>query len=208
MPRLVDILALLSWALSAVHAFHTTEVPPLVDVPVWSMATRNEDGSTNFNILTYATPVAIMPDRLYCLGLFKKTKSYENFCRERKCVLLLLTDKHIPYVRLLGGKSGKDVDKEAEWAKLGILSDPGLTLQEIDDNTSTPKVLPSCAYYLKLSAVGDITDGGESHDLAICKVDEMLLPGDGDYVANSQEYLSTAKLRALGIINEQGRIAE
>ena len=207
MHRLVVIFALLSCALSAVHAFHTTEVPPLVDVPVWSMATRNEDGSTNFNILTYATPVAIMPDRLYCLGLFKKTKSYENFCRERKCVLLLLTDKHTPYVRLLGGKSGKDVDKEAEWAKL-TLSDPGLTLQEIDDNTSTPKVLPSCAYYLRLSAVGDITDGGESHDLALCKVDEMLLPGDVDYVANSKEYLSTAKLRALGIINEQGRIAE
>mmetsp|Transcript_19299 Transcript_19299/g.31992 ORF Transcript_19299/g.31992 Transcript_19299/m.31992 type:complete len:206 (+) Transcript_19299:180-797(+) len=205
MLRLVLIFALLSCTLSA-HAFHTTEVPPLVDVPVWSMATLNEDGSTNFNILTYATPVAIRPDRLYCLGLFKKTKSFENFCRERKCVLLLLTDKHIPYVRLLGGKSGKDIDKEVECAKL---SDPGFALQEIDgDDTSMPKVLPSCAYYLKLSVVGDIADGGESHDIATCKVDEILLPGDGDYVANSEEYLSTAKLRALGIITEQGRIAE
>ena len=88
---------------------------------------------------------------------------------------------------------------------------PNLSLQKIDndvsDDKSAPKVLPSCAYYLRLSAVGEIIDGGDSHDIAICKVDEMLTSGDGDR-ANSEEYLSTAKLRELGIITEQGRIAE
>jgi len=206
MLRLVLISALFSCLLA--HAFHSTEVPPLVDVPVWSVASLNEDGSTNANIVTYATPVSIRPERLYSLGLFKQTKTYENFCRERKCVLQLLTAKHIPLVRLLGGKSGNDIDKSAGCAKVS----PDFSLQNIDNggDECTPKVLPSCAYYLKLSAVGDIVDGGESHDIAICKVDEMLLPGDGndDHVANSEEYLSTAKLRELGIITEQGRIAE
>jgi len=172
------------------------------------VASLNEDGSTNVNIVTYATPVSIRPERLYSLGLFKQTITYENFCRERKCVLQLLTAKHIPLVRLLGGKSGNDIDKSAGCAKVS----PNFSLQNIDNggDECTPKVLPSCAYYLKLSAVGDIVDGGESHDIAICKVDEMLLPGDGndDHVANSEEYLSTAKLRELGIITEQGRIAE
>ena len=204
MLRLILISTLLSCLLA--HAFHSTEVPPLVDVPVWSMATLNEDGSTNANILTYATPVSIRPHRLYSLGLFKQTKSYENFCRERKCILQLLTAEHIPLVRLLGGQSGNEIDKEAECANLS----PNLSLQNIDNNDddkSTPKVLPSCSYYLKLSAVGDIIDGGDSHDIAICKVDEMLISGDGG-LASSEEYLSTAKLREMGIITEQGRVAE
>ena len=133
MLRLILISTLLS-CLSA-HAFHSTEVPPLVDVPVWSMATLNEDGSTNFNILTYATPVSIRPNRLWTLGLFKQTKSYE-----RKCILQLLTADHIPLVRLLGGRSGNDIDKEEECAKVF----PNLSLQNIDnDDLSIPKVLPS-----------------------------------------------------------------
>ena len=35
----------------------------------------------------------------------------------------------------------------------------------------------------------------------------MLVSGDGG-LTNNEEYLSTAKLRELGIITEQGRIAE
>ena len=84
-----------------------------------------------------------------------------------------------------------------------------LSLQKIDnDDKSAPKVLPSCAYYLRLSSVGEIIDGGDSHDIAICKVDEMIISGDGDLANSSVEHLSTAKLRELGIITEQGRIAE
>lgn len=194
------------WAFSVpafADAFHTTAIPPLVDVPVWSLATLNEDGTANLNILTYATPVAIRPERLYALGLYKETHSYSNFCREKKCVLQLLTAEHIPFVRLLGGQSGRDVDKEKECAN--ISSDPAFALQDIGKDM--PKVLPGCAHYLLLSAVGeDMIDGG-SHDVVICKVDEMLLPSE-DYVANSEEYLSTARLRELGIITEQGRVAD
>mmetsp|Transcript_37356 Transcript_37356/g.81915 ORF Transcript_37356/g.81915 Transcript_37356/m.81915 type:complete len:217 (-) Transcript_37356:50-700(-) len=197
------------WACSSpravAHAFQPTSVPPLVDVPVWSMATLNGDGTTNFNILTYATPVSIRPDRLYSLGLYKETLSYQNFCRDRKCVLQLLTAEHIPLVRLLGGRSGRDVDKERECAT--ISDDVAFGLQELG-SSDLPKVLPGCACYLRLSASGDIVDGG-SHDIAICKVDEMLLPSQ-DYVANtsSVDYLSTGRLRELGIITEQGRIAD
>jgi flavin reductase (DIM6/NTAB) family NADH-FMN oxidoreductase RutF len=166
------------------------------------MATLNEDGTTNFNILTYATPVSIRPARLYSLGLYKETLSYKNFCRDRKCVLQLLTADHIPLVRLLGGKSGRDVDKEKECATMS--DDPAFGLQEL--GSDLPKVLPGCAHLLRLSASGDIVNGG-SHDIAICKVDEMLLPSE-DYVANSVDYLSTGRLRELGIITEQGRIAD
>ena len=91
-----------------------TDVPPLFDVPVWSLATLNADGeTTNLNLLTYASPVSIRPDRQYALGLFKQTLTYENLARGdgQLFVLQLLTERHIPLVRILGGTSGRDGDK-------------------------------------------------------------------------------------------------
>ena len=42
-----------------------------LSVPVYSLATANEDGSTNMNIVTYASPVSIEPDRLWMVSLYK-----------------------------------------------------------------------------------------------------------------------------------------
>ena len=209
-----------------------TDVPPLVDVPVWSMATLNDDAgdgqgestrvskaTTNMNLMTYATPVSIRPNRLYALGLYKETKSRDNFLREKTCVLQLLSasdDKHIECVRLLGGSSGKDVSKEDELASVH-----GIELKELacdDDNeeeqASLPKVLSGCVRYLQLSMVGDgVTnyDGGESsHDVVICKVDRIWMSSGSvsdPEVEGGSDHLSTGRLRELGLITEQGRIA-
>ena len=211
--------ALSSNPTGSTSAIRVTDIPPLVDVPVWSMATLNDDGdngdapSTNLNLLTYASPVAIRPHRLYALGLFRKTLSRDNFLREKTCVLQLLSsaaeDRHIGCVRLLGGISGKDVAKEAELA-----STHGIELKELehddDDGTVLPRVLPGCVRYLQLSMVGDVVpdgDGGEEscHDVVICKVDRMWTSSDDS--SSDDGHLSTGKLRELGLITEQGRIA-
>lgn len=42
-----------------------------LSVPVFSLATVNEDGSTNMNIVTYASPVGIEPERLWMISLYK-----------------------------------------------------------------------------------------------------------------------------------------
>jgi flavin reductase (DIM6/NTAB) family NADH-FMN oxidoreductase RutF len=185
-------LCLLAALFVAAAALQATSTPPLVDVPTYCMATLNEDGSTNMNILTYATPVSVKPHRVWSLGLYKETLSYTNFIRTRSCILQLLTKDHIPLIKLLGGTSGRTVDKHAECAKLGFEWTENGRLQ----------VLPGCAYYLKMSAMGEIVDAG-SHAGAMCRVDEMLVSTD-----EKQAYLSTAKLRELGIITEQGRVAE
>lgn len=177
-----------------------TEIPPLLDVPTYSMATTNEDGTTNMNILTYATPVSVRPDRVWAIGLYKDTLSYENFCRERSCILQLLKDDHIPLVKLLGGSSGSLVDKRQGCEALGFVW-AILSKNEVEEGCS-PLTLPKCAYYLKLSAVGEMIDCG-SHKVAICKTDNMFV-SDED---TKTDYLSTARLRELGIITEQGRIA-
>ena len=190
-----------------------TAVPPLIDVPTYSMATCNDKGSdndgdtrtTNMNILTYATPVSVRPDRIYTLGIYKETLSYKNFCRDRTCILQLLNDRHIPLVKLLGGTSGKEVEKQSECDKLGLPWGHLPSDSSADgERQQQPMVLPGCAYYLKLRAIGDLVDCG-SHCVAICKVEEMFVSRDDE---SKQEYMSTASLRDLGIITEQGRVAE
>lgn len=42
-----------------------------LSVPVFSLATVNEDGTTNMNIVTYASPVGIKPEPLWMISLYK-----------------------------------------------------------------------------------------------------------------------------------------
>ena len=62
-------------------------VAPLLDGPVYSLATLDEAGDTNMNVVTYATPVGIRPERRWALSLFKSTVSRANFARRRRGVL-------------------------------------------------------------------------------------------------------------------------
>lgn len=190
------VLAQTCAALKSISAT-TTTVPPLIDVPTYSLATTNDDGTTNMNILTYATPVSVRPDRVWSLGLYKETLSYENFKRTGSCVLQLLTEKHVPLVKLLGGSSGRDVSKNEECTELGF------QWGALQDEQGAPLVLPDCAYYLKLSAIGEFIDCG-SHSVAICRVEETFVSNED----SKTEYVSTARLRDLGIITEQGRVAD
>jgi flavin reductase (DIM6/NTAB) family NADH-FMN oxidoreductase RutF len=163
------------------------------------MATLNEDGSTNMNILTYATPVSVKPDRVWALGIYKDTLSYENFLRTKSCLLQLLREEHVPLVKLLGGTSGRNVNKKEECHRLGF------EWTDSDDGKECIQVLPRCAYYIKISSIEDVIDAG-SHAVALCRVDGMFvhLPNDDE----SRLSLSTARLRELGIITEQGRVTE
>ena len=186
---------------------------------------RNSRRTTNMNLLTYATPVSIRPDRLYALGLYKETKSRDNFLREKTCVLQLLSEDHISCVRLLGGMSGRDVQKEDELSRVHDIELQDLAAAPKDnddddvadaDGRELPKVLPGCVRYLKLSMVGDdvidCNDGGEgSHDVVLCRVDKMWTSATTATGMQANEKLpqslSTDRLRELGLITEQGRIA-
>jgi flavin reductase (DIM6/NTAB) family NADH-FMN oxidoreductase RutF len=184
----------------------STTTPPLIDVPTYSMATVNENGTTNMNILTYATPVSTRPDRVWSLGLFKGTLTEQNFVKTRTCILQLLTEQHTSIVKTFGGSSGKDVNKEQACADAGF-SWQELLQDDDDEKTSTcggVKVLPGCAYYLKVTAVGDFVDAGSHLIAPHCKVEQMWVSDD----EKKHDYLSTARLRVLGIITEQGRVAE
>lgn len=186
----------------------TTTTPPLIDVPTYSLATLNEDGSTNMNILTYATPVSVKPDRVWTLGMYKGTLSQENLAAARNndvcCVLQLLKEEHKDLIKVLGGGSGRDVSKREECEKLGF---EWTEMSSTSGDGSSPMILPGCAYYLKVRVMGDIIDAG-SHEVAVCRVEEMSVSSEDDDGEASKEYLSTGRLRDLGLITELGRVAE
>ena len=196
------------------HAFHPTTIPPLLDVPVYSLSTLGESngcaGKSTMNILTYATPVGIQPNRIWCISLYKGTLSYENFIRERRGVLQLLRQEHAVLARILGGSSGRDIDKNNACNELGYEWER-LPKEEDDDSSSGdwPFVLPHCHYYLKLELVGDLIDCG-NHDVALCKVVSMITTSSNKSKviegAADLDSLSTRRLRDDKIISELGRI--
>lgn len=199
--ELLSLLFLFSVHLFPAACFDVTEVPPLLNGPVFSLATRTTTAddsnapTSNMNIVTYASPVSIRPKRLWTVGLYKETLSYQNFKKAGKGVLQLLTQDHIPIIRILGGSSGGDVDKQDECYKLGF------KWKEIaSEKEDYPLVLPKCKSYLLVELVGDLIDGG-SHDIAICRITKM-------FSDSEEAHLETQYLRDCGIITAQGRIAD
>ena len=179
-----------------VDGLQTTSVPPLLDVPTYSLATLNQDGSTNMNIVTYCTPVSIRPDRVWSLGIYKETLTKDNLLRNPTCILQLLTEPQAELVRILGGQSGKDTDKKQECAQAGF------AWTKLGDEESGIDVLPGCAHYIKIKIQGEMVDGGSHLILPVCQVEDMFVDE-----TNKEGHLSTARLSELGIITEQGRVA-
>jgi flavin reductase (DIM6/NTAB) family NADH-FMN oxidoreductase RutF len=196
------LLTLLAWmtAKVAVHALQSTTTPPVLDVPTYSLATLNKDGSTNMNILTTATPVASRPDRVWSLGIYKETLTEENILRNPLLVLQLLTEPQAELVLVLGGASGRDIDKKEECAKLGFEWQD----LELEDGEGL-QVLSGCTSYLKMRIHGGVVDAGSHLIVPYCQVEEMYTADDADIILKS---LSTGRLRELGIITEEGRVAE
>ena len=194
-------VALLHFVTAVDGLIQKTSTPPLLDVPTYSLATLNEDGSVNMNILTYATPVPTAPARVWSLGLFKDTLSEANLRRSGVCVLQLLSEEHKDAVPVLGSVSGRDVDKKAVCQQLG------LEWEDLKDDDGF-QVLPGCVKYMKLSIQGGVVDAGTHFIVPFCEVVETYTSSDDDDNTQQQQHLSTGMLRDAGIITEKGRVAE
>ncbi|GFH57490.1 hypothetical protein CTEN210_13966 [Chaetoceros tenuissimus] len=180
------LMSLLKFKSYKCQSLQITSVPPLIDVPTYSLATLDGQGKTCMNILTYATPVSVRPDRVWSIGIFKGTQTHENFSKSKRGILQLLAPRQSKVVRLLGGSSGKDVDKCEECKKLGF---PWIILdgEEVEGEEEMPLVLPDCVYYLELTLIGDEANEDEIQQVP---------------------YLNTASLREMGIITSAGRVAD
>ena len=181
-------------ALAAPPQQRTPLVAPLLDVPVYSLATLNGDGSTNMNILTYASPMGIRPERLWQISLYRGTRTHANFAARRCGVLQLCRGEHAAVTHALGGVSSeKDAgaDKAAACAAAGLAWEPACAAWD-------ELVLPRCAAYVKLEALPETTDCGD-HEVFTCKVVGGFGDDDG-----SDAHLKTGELRRLGLISTKG----
>ena len=135
-------------------------------------------------------------------SLEKSSQNLNDTLKSKRGILQLLAPKQSKVVRLLGGSSGKEVDKREECKKLGF---PWIVL---DGEEEMPLVLPDCVYYLELILIGDLIDCG-SHDVALCKVNSMLIRDEAKEDEIQQlPYLNTASLREMGLITSAGRVAD
>ena len=202
------------------------QLPPTLSAPVFSLATLNDDGSTNMNILTYAVPVGIRPTRTWVLSLWQGTRSHENFAKRRRGVLQLLRRRHAPLVPILGKQSGATFDKETAcraagfaWAPLlGADEERGASCSDLEESEgghpvahpgAQPLLLPNCSAYYCVSWPADRSyqNAGE-HDVAMCSLDGVYrAPGDLEIEAAREDddtadiVLYTAWLRAEGFID-------
>eukprot|EP00457_Paulinella_chromatophora_P006133 gb/GEZN01006151.1/.p1 GENE.gb/GEZN01006151.1/~~gb/GEZN01006151.1/.p1 ORF type:complete len:415 (-),score=41.60 gb/GEZN01006151.1/:146-1390(-) len=167
-PHLSSVVPLLS-----VSAF-----PPSLSAPVFSLATLNDDGTTNMNILTYAQPVGLLPTRTWVISLFEKSLTHENFKNQHFGVLQLLRRKHAPLVAILGKQSGTEADKRAESAAVGFPWYPHLqqlTGKEVvlgGRDNALPDLLPGCAVYYTVRQKSDYVNAGE-HDAVFCTMEKV-----------------------------------
>ncbi|KAJ1448297.1 hypothetical protein M885DRAFT_623583 [Pelagophyceae sp. CCMP2097] len=145
----------------AVSALSPSASAPLLDSPAYSLATLNEDGTTNMNMVTYASPVGIRPHRLWMVSLYKKTQSHANFARSGRGVLALLGEDHADLTHALGGTSGGD--KAAACAALGHAW--------TDSPHFAEQALPRCTAYVELEKDPSCApwDAGD-HEVFACRV--------------------------------------
>ncbi|CAM9185278.1 unnamed protein product [Pylaiella littoralis] len=173
--------------------------PPALSVPVFSLATANEDGSTNMNIVTYASPAGIEPERLWMVSLYKSTLSHENFVREGSGVLQILRLKHAPLVPILGQSGGRETNKASRCAGESFPWDqPSCGMLSVPQSVS---IIPDCASYITLHMVSKQSAG--DHDAVICRVGSVAGPGEVQQDASAlseMKTLETRHLREAGII--------
>jgi flavin reductase (DIM6/NTAB) family NADH-FMN oxidoreductase RutF len=195
------MLGTMLFVMSAGALLTPLEVPPVLNSPTYSLATLNEDGTTNMNILTYATPAGVSP-RLWAVSLYRPTQTHANWLKRRSGVLQLLSEPHAPLAYALGGQSGAEVDKAAACSAEGFPWTAPAQSGFGDD--AREQLLPGCVAYIRLTQVGDPTPCGE-HDLVVCRVEAVLADPSGPSPAAA---LSTATLRAAGLITDRGRAVE
>ena len=92
-----------------------------VNLPVYSISSRDKKGNTNMHIITYASQISMKPKRFIC-GIFHGTKTLSNIEENPVFVLQLLSAQQFRLVDLLGKKSGNQIDKIARLEKRKLLT--------------------------------------------------------------------------------------
>jgi flavin reductase (DIM6/NTAB) family NADH-FMN oxidoreductase RutF len=151
--------------------FTPTNAFPELSLPVYSLATLNEDTSTNMNIVTYATAVGIKPRPTWVISLYKGTLSYANFARTGYGALQLMNKKQHKLVDVLGKSSGRDMNKAEELASRGVkLMKVNDVCQELDSLSVMDDCISIAILRRRDIPIVDVGD----HDLFFCDIENFV----------------------------------
>eukprot|EP00591_Stephanopyxis_turris_P007662 CAMPEP_0195515796 /NCGR_PEP_ID=MMETSP0794_2-20130614/6737_1 /TAXON_ID=515487 /ORGANISM="Stephanopyxis turris, Strain CCMP 815" /LENGTH=191 /DNA_ID=CAMNT_0040644277 /DNA_START=333 /DNA_END=908 /DNA_ORIENTATION=- len=145
------------------------------------------------NIVTFATPVSVLPPKLWVVSLYLDTMTRDAFLSSKVGVLQLLSKDQSALVPLLGKQSGYCVTTDVvgkreackrvnmEWTEccdFGLVEEEegGVGYVRSITETMTPSsssslpidILPKCASYMKLKVINTMRAG--DHDVALCQV--------------------------------------
>jgi len=94
----------------------------LVNLPVYSISSKNAAGITNMNIITYANAVSMQPKQFVC-AVYHHTKTLHNIQHNPHFVLQILAEEQYRLVDLLGKQSGNNINKAERLNKRKLLTE-------------------------------------------------------------------------------------
>ncbi len=150
-----------------------------VNLPVYSISSKDNSGHHNMHIITYATAVSMEPKRFIC-AVYHNSKTLANLTENPHFVLQILQEDQYRLVDLLGKKSGHKIDKIGRLHKRGSLMEwKGFY------------ILKQCLAVMEMKIIQTM-DGGD-HTCFLCDVIAYKNLNDGNA-------LTVEKLRAHNIV--------
>ena len=92
----------------------------LANIPVYSLATYDQQHKVNMNLCTYVSAVSMHP-KLFAIGVYQNTRTLMNLRTSETAILQWLNPSHLSVAKHLGFESGKDFDKEIYLSKKNFL---------------------------------------------------------------------------------------
>jgi flavin reductase (DIM6/NTAB) family NADH-FMN oxidoreductase RutF len=127
-----------------------------VNLPVYSISSKDLDGNSNMHVITYATAVSMEPKRFIC-AVYHNTKTIANLEINPHFVLQILHEDQYRLVDLLGKKSGHQIDKISRLTKRQLLTE-----------WNGFKILNNCLAVMEMKII-DQMNGGD-HTCFLCDV--------------------------------------
>jgi len=82
----------------------------IIDLPIYSLQTKDKKGNINMNICTYVSAISIKP-KMYSIAIDYNTKTFENLQDSSEVILQILSFDNMNLVKNLGKKSGYKLNK-------------------------------------------------------------------------------------------------
>ena len=93
-----------------------------VNLPVYSISSKDLEGNTNMHIITYAQAISMQPKQFIC-AIYYGTKTLELVDQNPHFVLQILGAEQYRLVDLLGKKSGNNINKIERLQKRNLITE-------------------------------------------------------------------------------------